>query len=100
MPSDPPTLSTDALIEIDHVTFGYDTSRRKAPLFGGAHTLVNAMAAHDLRLRHRHRLRFQVNVDNLFDEDALLVTDADQIRAYRYVFQTPRRWSVTSTLTF
>lgn len=27
MPSDPPTLSTDALIEIDHVTFGYDTSR-------------------------------------------------------------------------
>ena len=79
---------------------GYDTSRRNAPLFGGAHTLVNAMAAYDLRLRHRHRLRFQINLDNLFDEDALLVTDADQIRAYRYVFQTPRRWSVTSTLTF
>jgi len=27
MPSDPPNLSSDALIEIDHVTFGYDTSR-------------------------------------------------------------------------
>ena len=26
MPSDPPV--SDALIEIDHVTFGYDTSRR------------------------------------------------------------------------
>jgi outer membrane receptor protein involved in Fe transport len=79
---------------------GYDTNRDNAPLFGGAHTLVNAMTAYDVRLRHRHRLRLQLNVDNLFDQDALLVTDADQNRAYRYVFQTPRRWSVTSTLTF
>ena len=49
---------------------------------------------------HHRRLRLQINVDNLLAEDALLVTDADQIRAYRYVFQTPRRWSVTSTLIF
>jgi phospholipid/cholesterol/gamma-HCH transport system ATP-binding protein len=27
MPSDPPPQNSDALIEIDHVTFGYDTSR-------------------------------------------------------------------------
>jgi phospholipid/cholesterol/gamma-HCH transport system ATP-binding protein len=27
MPSDPPNQNSDALIEIDHVTFGYDTSR-------------------------------------------------------------------------
>jgi hypothetical protein len=34
------------------------------------------------------------------DDDRLQVIDADEVRAYRYVFQTPRRWSITSTVTF
>ena len=45
-------------------------------------------------------MRLQLNVDNLLDNQDLQVIDADQIRAYRYVFQTPRRWSVTTTVTF
>ncbi|MBI5690283.1 MAG: TonB-dependent receptor plug domain-containing protein [Verrucomicrobia bacterium] len=79
---------------------GYDSSRNNAPLYGNDYVLGNAMASYDLRLKGRYRLRLQLNVDNLLDEDALIVTDADQVRAYRYVYQTPRRWSVTSTLTF
>lgn len=37
------------------------------------------------------RMRLQLNVDNLFDNQDLQVIDADQVRSYRYVFQTPRR---------
>ncbi len=79
---------------------GYDTTRNNAPLFGGAYTAVNAMTAYNLRLASKYRVRLQLNVDNLLNDDKLQVIDADQIRAYRYVFPTPRRWSITSTLTF
>ncbi|MBL9186347.1 MAG: TonB-dependent receptor [Opitutaceae bacterium] len=79
---------------------GYDSSRNNAPIYGGAYTLVNAMAAYNLRLSGKYRVRLQLNVDNLLNEDKLQVIDADQVRAYRYVFQTPRRWSITSTVTF
>ncbi|MBL9200851.1 MAG: TonB-dependent receptor plug domain-containing protein [Opitutaceae bacterium] len=79
---------------------GYDTTRRNAPIFGGEFTLLNAMTAYNLRLSGKYRVRLQLNVDNLLDEDKLQVIDADQVRPYRYVFQTPRRWSITSTVTF
>lgn len=79
---------------------GYDTTRNNAPIYGGAYTVANAMLGYNLRLASKYRVRLQLNVDNLFNEDKLQVIDADQIRAYRYVFQTPRRWSITSTLTF
>jgi outer membrane receptor protein involved in Fe transport len=79
---------------------GYDTTRNNAPIFGNAYTLWNAMAAYNLRLRSKYRLRLQLNLDNALDEDALIVTDADQIRAYRFVYQTPRRWSLTSIISF
>ena len=80
---------------------GYDTTRANAPIYGGAYTVVNAMTAYNVRLPGaKWRMRLQLNVDNLLNEEKLQVIDADQIRAYRYVFQTPRRWSVTSTVTF
>jgi outer membrane receptor for ferric coprogen and ferric-rhodotorulic acid len=79
---------------------GYDSSRRNAPLYGSPYTLVNAMLSTQLRLKGKQSLRLQLNLDNLLAEDRLIVTDADQNREYRYVFQTPRRWSVTSTLAF
>jgi len=79
---------------------GYDTTRNNAPLYGGANTTVNAMTAYNVRLKSKYRVRLQLNVDNVLNEDKLQVIDADQIRAYRYVFPNPRRWSVTSTLTF
>ncbi|MBI5771682.1 MAG: TonB-dependent receptor [Verrucomicrobia bacterium] len=79
---------------------GYDTTRNNAPLYGRPYTLVNAMLSTQLRLKGRQNLRLQLNVDNVLGEDKLIVTDADQIREYRYVFQTPRRWNLTSTLAF
>ena len=79
---------------------GYDSSRGNAPLYGSPYTLVNAMLSTQLRLKGKQSLRLQLNLDNLLAEDRLIVTDADQNREYRYVFQTPRRWSVTSTLAF
>ena len=78
---------------------GYDTTRNNSPIYGGAYTVVNAMTAYNLRVGSKYRVRLQLNVDNLLNDDKLQVIDADQVRAYRYVFQTPRRWSVTSTLT-
>jgi outer membrane receptor for ferric coprogen and ferric-rhodotorulic acid len=80
---------------------GYDTTRNNAPLYDGAYTLVNAMCGYNYRpARGKWRMRLQLNVDNLLDNQDLQVIDADQVRAYRYMFQTPRRWSVTTTVTF
>jgi iron complex outermembrane receptor protein len=80
---------------------GYDTTRNNAPLYGGKFTLVNAMLGYNVRpTGAKWRMRLQLNIDNLLDNQDLQVIDADQIREYRYVFQTPRRWSVTSTVTF
>lgn len=79
---------------------GYDTTRNNAPIYGSPYTLVNAMVSTQLRIKGRQNLRIQLNVDNVLGEDRLIVTDADQLREYRYVFQTPRRWSLTSTYSF
>jgi len=79
---------------------GYDTTRNNAPLYGGAYTLWNLMLAKNFRLGQTTRLRVQFNLDNALDEDEPITVDADQVRAYRVILQTPRRWSITSTLTF
>lgn len=79
---------------------GYDTTRANAPLYGSAYTLANAMLARNFRLGDKVRVRLQLNIDNLLDEDEPIVADADQTRVYRVILQTPRRWSVTSTFTF
>jgi outer membrane receptor protein involved in Fe transport len=79
---------------------GYDTTRNNAPLYGPDYTLVNLMAARNFRMGDKVRVRLQLNVDNLLDEDAPIVVDADQNRAYRVILQTPRRWSLSSTFTF
>lgn len=79
---------------------GYDSTRGNAPVYGDAYILVNLMAARSFRMTQRLNVRLQINVDNVFDEDDLIVTDKDQTGAYRYVFQTPQRWSVSTSLTF
>jgi len=79
---------------------GYDSTRNNAPLFGPGYTLVNVMAARNFRLGDKVRVRLQLNVDNLWDEDDPIVVDADQVRAYRVILQTPRRWSLSSTFQF
>ena len=79
---------------------GYDTTRNNAPLYGSAYTLWNLMLAKNFRLGQKTRLRLQINLDNVLDEDEPITVDADQVRAYRVILQTPRRWSLTSTFTF
>jgi outer membrane receptor for ferric coprogen and ferric-rhodotorulic acid len=79
---------------------GYDSSNNNAPIRRGAYVLANVMMARNFKLPGNIRMRLQVNVDNVLDEDELIVSDADQIRDYRYIFQNPRRWSVTGTFSF
>lgn len=80
---------------------GYDSSAANRPLYGADYVHVNAMLRYGRKITARKiDWRLQVNVDNLLDSDDLLVTDADQNRAYRFVYQNPRRWSVSSTFGF
>jgi outer membrane receptor protein involved in Fe transport len=80
---------------------GYDSSRRNQPILGSDHLLVNAMVRYARKITAR-RLdwRIQLNIDNALGEDRLLVTDANQDRAYRFVYLTPRRWSISNTISF
>lgn len=80
---------------------GYDPTRRNAPLYGNQFYLVNGMLRYSRRLPYRNiDWRVQINGDNLTGEHDLLVTDADHIRPYRFTYQNPRRFSVTSTFAF
>lgn len=70
------------------------------PLFGKAYTLFNLMLGRTFVPRKGLRVRVQLNVDNLLNEDALLITDQDEAVVYRYVFQRPRSWGLSSTVNF
>ena len=78
---------------------GYDATRNLAPVYGGEVVLVNAMLAKDWKTKFGS-FRTQLNVDNLFDNDDLIITDKDNTGTWRYLFQQPRRWSVTVTRSF
>ncbi len=65
------------------------------------HILVNAMVRYARKITAKKLdWRIQLNLDNALGEDQLLVTDADQNRAYRFVYLTPRRWSLSNTISF
>ncbi len=65
------------------------------------HILVNAMVRYARKIPAKKLdWRIQLNRDNALGEDQLLVTDADQTRAYRFVYLTPRRWSLSNTISF
>lgn len=78
---------------------GYDTSKNNAPIHGGEYVLFNGMLRFQQTL-WRQKLRFQFNIDNMFNEDELIVTDADQFREYRYIFQKPRTLSLQVSTSF
>ena len=78
---------------------GYHSTTAK-PIFGRSYTLFNAMLGRTFVLRKGLRVRVQLNVDNLLNEDALLIADQDEAVVYRYVFQKPRSWGLSSTVTF
>lgn len=80
---------------------GYDSSQRNKPIYGSSHILVNAMVRYARKITAKKLdWRIQLNVDNALGEDELLVTDADQNRPYRFVYLTPRRWSISNTISF
>lgn len=70
------------------------------PLLGKSYALVNLMIGRTFVPHKGLRVRVQLNLDNLLDEDAILVTDQDEAVVYRYVFQKPRSWGVSSTINF
>lgn len=79
---------------------GYDSTRANAPVYGAKSFLVNAMISYQRKLARDIRWRLQLNVDNALGEDSLIITDKDNTGTYRYFYQTPRRWAVSSTFEF
>jgi hypothetical protein len=78
---------------------GYDSTRNFAPVFGGEVILINAMLGKTWTTKFGP-FRTQLNVDNLLANDDLIITDKDNTGTYRFLFQQPRRWSVTVTKAF
>jgi len=78
---------------------GYDATRNFAPVFGGEVILINAMLGKTWTTKFGP-FRTQLNVDNLLANDDLIITDKDNTGTYRFLFQQPRRWSVTVTRAF
>ena len=78
---------------------GYDATRNFAPVFGGEVILLNAMLGKTWTTTFGP-FRTQLNVDNLLANDDLIITDKDNTGTYRFLFQQPRRWSVTVTRAF
>ncbi|MDO8542196.1 MAG: hypothetical protein Q7S40_17290 [Opitutaceae bacterium] len=80
---------------------GYDSTDGNRPLYSVDYMIVNAMLRYGRKLTARKiDWRIQLNIDNVLNEDDLLVTDANEVRAYRFVYQNPRRWSISSTFGF
>jgi outer membrane receptor protein involved in Fe transport len=79
---------------------GFDTTRTNAIIYGPAYTLANAMIAYEWRLKKSRTIKVQLNVDNLLDESRPILTDASQTQEFSYVFQTPRRFGLTTTVNF
>ncbi len=78
---------------------GFDTTRDFAEVYGAEVLLLNAMLGKEWRTRFGP-FRTQLNIDNLLANDDLLITDKDNTGTWRYLFQQPRRWSVTVTRSF
>ena len=67
------------------------------PVFGKSEVELNMMAAKNLRVLNR-RVRFQANLDNALNVNDPIVVDADDTTAYRFLYPTPLRWSVSATI--
>jgi outer membrane receptor for ferric coprogen and ferric-rhodotorulic acid len=78
---------------------GFDTTRDYAEVYGAEVLLLNAMIGKEWRTR-LGPWRTQLNVDNLLDHDDLIITDKDNTGTWRYLFQQPRRWSMTVSRAF
>ncbi len=78
---------------------GYHTQTFE-PIYGGKTATLSAQLGRTFRLKGNRPLRVQLNIDNLLDNQDLLITDRDETALYRYVFQRPRTWALSSTLGF
>lgn len=79
---------------------GYNTNDPTAPAYyGAANVTVSALLARQWQWG-KHRIKLQLNIANLFDNENLLPTYKDNTGTYRYNFQNPRSWSLTTSLMY
>ena len=67
------------------------------PVFGKGDVNVNLMAAKNLRLMNR-RVRLQANLDNVLNVNDPIIVDADDTGAYRFLYPSPFRWTLSATI--
>ena len=79
---------------------GFDTTKGNAIIHGPAYTLANAMLSYEWRLKKSRTIKFQLNVDNLLDQSKPILTDASETQEFSYVFQNPRSYAFTTTVSF
>jgi outer membrane receptor protein involved in Fe transport len=80
-----------------------DLPATRRELTAGSSTIVDANIGYGTRLHWRgdHRVKFQLNVNNLFDNQRLIAQTAsttNQVLNYR--FQTPRQFLLRATLDY
>jgi outer membrane receptor for monomeric catechols len=73
---------------------GYDPARNNAPIMSHDFVLLNAVASYETRL-WKKRTKFQLNVDNVLEEDDMIEIDGTPDLVYRYRLQKPRTWSLS-----
>ncbi len=92
----------DSILGVQPATLPTERSRM---FQGGAYYLYNAMAAYDLKLSEKYVIRFQLNVDNLLNNDDKQVLasawnpNAKALEAQYYYFR-PRSYKLSATLKF
>jgi hypothetical protein len=85
---------------------GYTTTdpATRKELTAGSTTIVDANVGYATKLGwhgHDHRVRFQLNVNNLFDNDRLIALKANSLgQTLNYRFQTPRQFILRATLDY
>lgn len=72
---------------------------------GGAYTLFNALVAYEFEFNEKFDIKFQMNIDNVFDNDDPQVLasyynpDVDDIEEFFYYLE-PRKFTFTTTIKF
>lgn len=80
---------------------GYDTTTADfKPVYGNNYMSINGMLNKTFRLKNKHSLKVQVNVDNILDDTDPLIVDKNNTGVYRTIYINPRRWALSMTLDY
>ena len=82
---------------------GEQNIRTGGALTSPAYTTWSALAAYQMNIS-RYPVRFQLNVDNLLDNDALVFTDFNTVSGVNqgsgFYFLAPRKFVLSATIKF